>query len=586
MAAMAATPVAFSTRDSATGVGTATGLLNAGISAAATSIVLQSGNGANFPQPYSSTATSAGTSTTLNSTGISAAIGGSAQEGKLIWNKTDGSVAVIVTVSTDSLTTTRLLGGTTNLWNNSDRWCIDPFVGTLAALSGSTITKSEEVLIIGRSSDTLTVATGGRGYNGTTADSFTTGDSFYLFVTSPIVERLKDVLSVTATQVNTNVTSINNLNVGAPYYADDSGAADAYAVTLSPAPTAYSAGMIVNFKATNANTTTSTLNVNSLGTKTIKKHGNTNLATNDILANQLVTVVYDGTNFQMQSGLGNAPLSTGSIGFYGDGSDGAVTWSVSTNLDPATEKRYTTATLNAGQTLSVSSVNTPLVIHNTSNVTINGTVDLNGKGGAGVAGDGDAGASGTAGNSLVSGWTTGAGGGGSGNAGGGGSGASILSAGSAGSNGGGTGGTAGSLISANRLAELATLLRGGACGGGGGSGAGGGGTNGGDGGAGGGCLFWFIGGNLTLGGSSIIRANGAAGGNAAPVAASGGGGGGGGGGTIVILVAGTITNSGVTASATGGAGGSPLGGGGGAGATGADGKVMIYSLSTGTLVVA
>src|SRR3954467_6023095 len=115
---MAATPVAFSTKDSATGVGTATGLLNAGISAAATSIVLQSGNGANFPQPYSSTCTSAGSSTTLNCTGISATTGGSAQGGVGIWNKTDGSVAVITAVAANSLTTTRLLGGTNNSWSN------------------------------------------------------------------------------------------------------------------------------------------------------------------------------------------------------------------------------------------------------------------------------------------------------------------------------------------------------------------------------------------------------------------------------------------------------------------------------------
>src|SRR5688500_453198 len=101
---MAASPAPLSTKDNASG------RLNATISPSVTSIPLQAGNGANFPQPYNGTATSAGSSTTLNSTGVSAAIGGSAMAGKLIWNKTDGSIAVITNVATNALTTSRLIG--------------------------------------------------------------------------------------------------------------------------------------------------------------------------------------------------------------------------------------------------------------------------------------------------------------------------------------------------------------------------------------------------------------------------------------------------------------------------------------------
>src|SRR5687767_10953253 len=122
---MAATPAPLVTKDNASGQ------LNATVSPSATSIPLEGGDGAAFPQPYNGTATSLGSSTTLNSTGISAAIGGSAQVGKLIWNRTDGSVAVIKTVSTNSLTTTRLLGGTDNTWDNGDQWVLDAFVATL-----------------------------------------------------------------------------------------------------------------------------------------------------------------------------------------------------------------------------------------------------------------------------------------------------------------------------------------------------------------------------------------------------------------------------------------------------------------------
>src|SRR5687768_7837506 len=114
-------PIAFSTKDNAYG------RLAGTISASALSIALNSGEGARFPQPYNGTASSVGNSTTLNCTGISAAIGGSAAQGKFIWNRTDNSIAVIKTVSTNSLTTTGLIGGTDNTWDNSDAWVIDPF---------------------------------------------------------------------------------------------------------------------------------------------------------------------------------------------------------------------------------------------------------------------------------------------------------------------------------------------------------------------------------------------------------------------------------------------------------------------------
>lgn len=87
-------------------------------------------------------------------------------------------------------------------------------------------------------------------------------------------------------------------------YAADTGAADAYVITLAPVPTAYAAGQRFAFKATNANTTTSTLNVNALGAKTLKKNGGAdNLASGDIVASQIVEVEYDGTNLQVVSAL-------------------------------------------------------------------------------------------------------------------------------------------------------------------------------------------------------------------------------------------------------------------------------------------
>jgi len=88
---------------------------------------------------------------------------------------------------------------------------------------------------------------------------------------------------------------------GQQIYAADAQANDTYVITLSPAITAYVAGQMFHFKANTLNTGASTLNVNGLGAKTIKKQFNQDTATGDILAGQIVTVVYDGTNFQMLS---------------------------------------------------------------------------------------------------------------------------------------------------------------------------------------------------------------------------------------------------------------------------------------------
>jgi len=100
------------------------------------------------------------------------------------------------------------------------------------------------------------------------------------------------------------------------YYAADAGANDTYAITLSPAPAGYVTGAHYRFKANTVNTGAATINVNSLGAKTIKKAAGgitTDLADNDIRAGQFVDLVYDGTNMQMQSLLGNAAAGSGTV---------------------------------------------------------------------------------------------------------------------------------------------------------------------------------------------------------------------------------------------------------------------------------
>jgi hypothetical protein len=84
-------------------------------------------------------------------------------------------------------------------------------------------------------------------------------------------------------------------------FALDTAASDAYAIALTPAPSAYFVGMKVSFKAVTANTTGATLNVNGLGAKALVRPVAVTLTTNDILPGQIVEAVYDGTSFQITS---------------------------------------------------------------------------------------------------------------------------------------------------------------------------------------------------------------------------------------------------------------------------------------------
>lgn len=75
------------------------------------------------------------------------------------------------------------------------------------------------------------------------------------------------------------------------------GSANAQTITLSPAITGYVSGMTVRFKAGFTNTGSATLNVNSVGAVTITKLDGRALSTGEIIANQIIEVTYDGTNF-------------------------------------------------------------------------------------------------------------------------------------------------------------------------------------------------------------------------------------------------------------------------------------------------
>jgi len=124
-----------------------------------------------------------------------------------------------------------------------------------------------------------------------------------------------EVDAKTATGGTSARLAVNPTTLRATKYNDyivDAVGTDSYAITVSPVITAYAEGQEFTFKAGTANTGGSTLNVCSLGAKPIYKNVSSELITGDILANQIIKVVYDGTNFQLvsiMSGLNPNTLS-------------------------------------------------------------------------------------------------------------------------------------------------------------------------------------------------------------------------------------------------------------------------------------
>lgn len=133
-------------------------------------------------------------------------------------------------------------------------------------------------------------------------------------------------------QIESNDSQVKNVQVGADKYAVATGT-NTYAITLAPVPTAYAAGNTYQVNFTNANTGASTLNVNSLGAKDIKKNGSDALVSGDIAAGKVYTCVYDGTNFQIDN-TGKLPdgtvltVDTTPVGNVGGGTDNLIQYTV------------------------------------------------------------------------------------------------------------------------------------------------------------------------------------------------------------------------------------------------------------------
>lgn len=114
---------------------------------------------------------------------------------------------------------------------------------------------------------------------------------------APIIRAIRGAVRRSYEQINPIFTS--------------TGSANAYALTYPIAPEKYSKGIIYAFWANHTNTGAATLNINGLGAKAITSSDKNALVASQILADTVVTVVYDGSAFRMIAASTVNPKFTG-----------------------------------------------------------------------------------------------------------------------------------------------------------------------------------------------------------------------------------------------------------------------------------
>jgi hypothetical protein len=116
--------------------------------------------------------------------------------------------------------------------------------------------------------------------------------------------------------VATDAAQFGQLQAGATAIATVSGT-DTLTGSLTPALTAYATGNLFSFVAANTNTGAATINLNSLGAKSITKQGSAALIAGDLVSGQVYLIEYDGTRFQLINPSGILQIANGGTGTTG-----------------------------------------------------------------------------------------------------------------------------------------------------------------------------------------------------------------------------------------------------------------------------
>lgn len=115
---------------------------------------------------------------------------------------------------------------------------------------------------------------------------------------APTTKGFSEVFKVVDATNEDNPPPVSQLR-DAIFVGTDSGTANTYAVTLTPTPGSYTTGMLIIFKPIYSNTGACTVNVNTMGAKTIKSTDGGTPGANEIYAGNYVMLIYDGTYFQI-----------------------------------------------------------------------------------------------------------------------------------------------------------------------------------------------------------------------------------------------------------------------------------------------
>lgn len=130
----------------------------------------------------------------------------------------------------------------------------------------------------------------------------------------------------------------------------DSGVVNAYVLTFTANFTAYTDGIVIYWVASNTNTLASTINVNGLGPVSITNQDGSALTANQIIAGQVITIMYKGGVFLLLSSGIAASVSSGTFAPTWSGFSAAPTgnmaWQV-TGRQVTLEWLGTTGTSNA-----------------------------------------------------------------------------------------------------------------------------------------------------------------------------------------------------------------------------------------------
>jgi len=154
----------------------------------------------------------------------------------------------------------------------------------------------------------------------------------------------------------TDAAQYGQLQAGATTIATVSGT-DTLTGSLIPAIAAYATGNLFSFVAVATNTGAATINLNSLGAKSITKSGTTALAAGDLVSGQVYLIEYDGTRFQLIN-PSSVSASVSSISF---GSTGLTPATATTG---AVTVAGTLAVVNGGTGVTTSTGTTNVVLSN------------------------------------------------------------------------------------------------------------------------------------------------------------------------------------------------------------------------------